>query len=133
MQIQKNLKNTVILGLAVAAIGLSGCAGHPNRSFSTYWKDHKTSDRVQDALTRSPTYKFPDVRVTTFDHVVQLSGFVNVPEQKQAAVEIAKNVQGVQGVIDNISLVPTPTGRVIPTQRGQNSSNTGPNTWPNAK
>jgi hypothetical protein len=74
---------------------------------------------VKSALSHDPVHKFPDVYVTAYDGVVQLSGFANAPEQIGKAGEIASRVQGVQQVINNIALKPqgnlsatgSPTGR----------------------
>jgi osmotically-inducible protein OsmY len=44
------------------------------------------------------------VNVTTFRGTVQLSGFVNNSAQKSKAAQIAKTVQGVREVDNNISV-----------------------------
>ena len=46
----------------------------------------------------------------TYGGVVQLSGFVGTDDQKTKAAELARNVDGVREVINNISLKPTATG-----------------------
>ena len=75
--------------------------------------DDKTITReVKDQLADEPVYKFNSVDVTTFNGVVQLSGFVDTDQQKHRAGEIAQRVDGVTQVDNNISLKPNmaPTG-----------------------
>ena len=95
---------------AVFAVGLVGCAYHtssdPNRSTGRVIDDKNINSRIADALDDSPVYKFPHVRVSTFNGVVQLSGFVVKDEQKAEAAELARRVPGVTEVINNISLAP---------------------------
>src|SRR5580704_14355809 len=91
---------------ALASItGLTGCAGDRyNRSTGEYIDDKSIDSRVKDALADNPEYKFDDVNVTSFRGTVQLSGFVNTHAQKSKAGDIAKSVQGVKEVENNISV-----------------------------
>lgn len=59
---------------------------------------------VDSALGSNPDYKFEEVNVTAFKGTVQLSGFVNTADQKSKAGEITKQVQGVQDVVNNITV-----------------------------
>jgi hyperosmotically inducible periplasmic protein len=113
----------LISGLSafVAIGGLTGCAmwegkkaRETGRTVDQYVSDKRVTDRVEDALKATPVYKFPDVHVDTFLSTVQLSGFVHTDEQKRQAEQIARNVPGVNRVIDDLTLVPenpAPTGR----------------------
>jgi len=66
--------------------------------------DRATSSRVRSALSTNPEYKFDLVNVVTFKGEVQLSGFVNAKAQKSTAGDIAKNVEGVKQVANNITV-----------------------------
>ena len=109
------------LSAFIALSGLTGCsmwngkkARESGRTVDQYTNDQKTSDRVEDALKATPIYKYPDVQVNTYMGTVQLSGFVHTEDQKKEAAQIARNVSGVNKVIDNLALIsetPTPTGR----------------------
>ncbi len=110
MQIFKYLNRTGSLTVAVLALGLVGCAHH-ERTASGYWSDKMTTHRVKEALNHAPDYKYTAVSVSTFDGTVSLGGFVNLPEQKQTATEIASRVPGVRQVVDSIVIKPQPTGR----------------------
>jgi osmotically-inducible protein OsmY len=105
----KTMKNMKILCLAFvlgvsAVAGLSGCAGDRyHESTGEYVDDSSLTARVKDALGQD-AYKYPDVKVTTFKGTVQLSGFVDVRDQKERAGTIAKGVQGVKDVDNNITV-----------------------------
>jgi osmotically-inducible protein OsmY len=75
--------------------------------------DATITSTVKDKLKSEQVYKFNNVDVTTFDGVVQLSGFVNTDDQKRRAGELAQQVDGVTQVDNNISL--KPSGNLQPT------------------
>jgi len=96
-------------GLVVSVCGLlvfAGCSHDPNRSAGRVLDDHKVAGKVKGALDDSPVYKFPHVKVTTYNGVVQLSGFVQSEEQKREAAQVARHTSGVTDVINNISIIP---------------------------
>jgi len=95
----------------VTALGFVGCASDNDatqnshkRSTGQYIDDKMLVQRVKAALGDSPVYKFPDVKVNTFNGTVQLTGFVESEEQKAKAEEIARNVRDVAGVQNQILL-----------------------------
>lgn len=95
---------SLLLPAAVATL-TTGCAGDRyNRSTGEYIDDKSLSMRVRSALGDNPEYKFGDVSVTSFKGVVQLSGFVNSSDQKSKAGSIAKGVDGVRSVENNITV-----------------------------
>jgi hyperosmotically inducible protein len=97
------------LGLSTAAITtFTGCAGDKyDRSTGEYIDDKSLTVRVHDALHDNPEYKFDGVDVNVYRGVVQLSGFVNTSDQKSKADDIAKGVQDVKDVKDNITVKST--------------------------
>lgn len=98
-----------LVGAITAVSGLTGCAGNQNeRSTGEYIDDQSLTVRVKKALGDNSEYKFDNVSVNVFRGTVQLSGFVNTDEQKSRAVEIARGVQGVRKVEDQISIKPNP-------------------------
>lgn len=108
------LKKTLMataLAASMAILALTGCESSSNRSEGRQLDDRIVNSKVRDALDHDPTYKFSEVNVMTYGGVVQLSGFVNSDGQKSKAGALAKKVEGVHDVINNISLKPTPTGR----------------------
>lgn len=109
MKIQTNgLCLGLCLGLASAALtAVTGCAGDRyDRSTGQYIDDKSLTMRVHDALADNPDYKFNDVNVTAYRGTVQLNGFVDNSGEKSKADDIAKGVQGVKDVQDNLSVKP---------------------------
>jgi osmotically-inducible protein OsmY len=91
--------------MLTATILATGCAGSRyERSTGESIDDTAITARVKSALGNDAMYKYPDVKVTTFKRTVQLSGFVSERDQKSRATEIAKNVEGVNKVENNISV-----------------------------
>ncbi|MDB6030819.1 MAG: hypothetical protein JWM16_1157 [Verrucomicrobiales bacterium] len=98
-----------MLGLSLCALslvgGLTGCAGNRyTQSTGEQVDDRAHSVRVKSALNADTQYKYGDVSVQTFKGVVQLSGFVNSRDQKNRAAELAKKVEGVREVQNNITV-----------------------------
>jgi hyperosmotically inducible periplasmic protein len=101
------LNLALCLGLLTTAVvtTTTGCAGNKyDRSTGQYIDDKSLTMRVKDALHDSPEYKYSDVNVDVFRGTVQLSGFVNTSDQKSKATDIAKQVQGVNDVVNNITV-----------------------------
>jgi hyperosmotically inducible periplasmic protein len=99
---------TLCLTISAAAMvaTFTGCvAGNRyNRSTGEYIDDKSIDSRVKDALDGNSEYKFDGVNVTTFKGNVQLNGFVDTYAQKSTASNIAKQVQGVRNVENNITV-----------------------------
>jgi hyperosmotically inducible protein len=101
-----SIYTAVIMGTA-AAVSFTGCSGDRyERSTGEHIDDTSTNVRVKHALSADPDYKYSDVVVSTFKGTVQLSGFVNQKPQKERAETIAKGVEGVKDVVNNITLKP---------------------------
>ncbi|HTR43032.1 MAG TPA: BON domain-containing protein [Pseudomonadales bacterium] len=92
--------------LTTGAVGsFTGCAGNANeRSTGQYIDDKTMQHQVRDALSDNAEYKFDNVNVDVYRGQVQLSGFVQNSDQKSKAKDIAKSVQGVKDVENNISI-----------------------------
>ena len=79
------------------------------RSTGEYIDDKVVSAKVKAALLQDPEVKVLQVHVETFDGVVQLSGFVDKPEHILRAGEIAKGVEGVKSVKNDLVLRSPPS------------------------
>ena len=105
-------KSLKALGLAIGLgalpllLGPTGCTTGSRYQQSTgeYIDDHTLSSHVKKALGHDSQYKYDDVNVVTFKGVVQLSGFANMKDQKDRAGDLAKNVEGVKEVQNNITV-----------------------------
>ena len=96
---------TISLGTVALAVGVTGCAGDRyTQSTGERIDDTADSSRVRKALSADTQYKYGDVNVQTFKGVVQLSGFVNSRDQKHRAGDLARKVEGVKQVENNITV-----------------------------
>ena len=102
----KTVVVAVCLGaLPVAMVAVTGCAGDRyHQSTGEAIDDHAVSMRVKSALGNDAEYKYEGVNVTTFKGTVQLSGFVDTHAQKSRAASLAKGVEGVKDVQNNITI-----------------------------
>jgi hyperosmotically inducible protein len=66
--------------------------------------DGVITTKVKAALLGDSSVKSSDIGVVTRDGEVQLSGFVDSQSQIERATEVAKAVQGVKGVINEMSI-----------------------------
>ena len=104
-KVLKVLGLLISLGALSLVGGITGCAGDRyTQSTGEYVDDRTTSSRVKKALDADPQYKYDGVDVKTFKATVQLSGFVNTKDQKNRAGELAKAVNGVNEVENNITV-----------------------------
>lgn len=60
--------------------------------------------QVKAALLADETVKSADIAVVTRDGIVQLSGFVNNQEQIDRAIQVAKGIEGIAQVSNDLSL-----------------------------
>lgn len=128
---EMKLKTRLVGGMTIGvlALGLLGCARDLYRSSGRMLDDRMVNGRVKDALSDSPVYKFPHVNVTTYNGMVQLSGFVHHEEQKAVAAHMAENIAGVRQVINNISILPQEAyGGTVDAKAGVRGSGAGSST-----
>jgi len=102
----KQTKHLTSIALAIGMLAFaSGCGSPPpQRTAGESIDDQAISRRVQEVLSADPAYKFPDVKVATYQGKVQLSGFVDKGEQKGQAEDLAKKVPGVKEVRNDIAM-----------------------------
>jgi osmotically-inducible protein OsmY len=95
-----------LLALGGAAATLSsGCAGTSTReSTGEYIDDASITTKVKAAFVKDPVVKALQVNVDTFKGTVQLSGFVDTAEQKSRAEQVARGINGVANVKNNITV-----------------------------
>jgi len=92
--------------LAVTLLSAAGCRTTPqgDRTAGRVLDDKMVTGKVEQALDSAPVYKFDNVKVSTYQGVVQLSGWVATQDQKAAAERIARDVQGIHRIENNISV-----------------------------
>jgi osmotically-inducible protein OsmY len=81
------------------ALFMVGCASTDTQeSFGEYVDDTVLTTKVKAALFNDPTLSGFEINVETFKGRVQLSGFVSSQADINKAVEIARGVEGVTAV-----------------------------------
>jgi hyperosmotically inducible periplasmic protein len=105
---KNSLRNLSLLVIGVMTLGLFAGCGSPEhrRTAGEYLDDQSVNARVKANLLQDDEVAGFDVSTTTYDGVVQLSGFVATAEQRDRAGEIASQVDGVQEVINNVTVNP---------------------------
>jgi hyperosmotically inducible periplasmic protein len=91
------------LGLLLGGAFVSGCSSTSTRESTGEYIDSSTlTAKVKSALVSDELVKARDVQVETFRGTVQLSGFVDSEAQKERATAVARSVQGVLDVKNNL-------------------------------
>ena len=93
-----------IICIFILSIAASCGGGENQRRAGEYVDDTVLATRVKSALLADPEVSGLDIQVETFRGRVQLSGFVDNEAQLQRAEEIARKIDGVEEVINRISL-----------------------------
>ncbi len=120
------LSMLLCVALTPVVLTATGCRrAEYSRSTGQYLDDKAISTKVKSSLLTSSGVPGTSIEVTTFDRVVQLSGFVDTAAQKDRAEQLARSVAGVRAVKNNIVLrpdvmtrPPTPPGTTPATQPG---------------
>jgi len=93
------LKNIPIFLIATCLIFLVACASNPHHeSTGEYIDDTVITTRVKAAIAADDSLKTTEINVETYKSVVQLSGFVGSVDAQYRAVKIARDVDGVKSV-----------------------------------
>ena len=94
---------TFISALLLAS--LLGCAGTSEKqSTGAYFDDSVITTKVKAAIFNEASLKSAEINVETFKGTVQLSGFVNSRADINKAVEVARGVNGVKSVKNDMRL-----------------------------
>ena len=102
MTMLKRCSGFFIVALMLTALG---CASTSQQaSTGEYIDDTWITTRVKAEILKEPTLKVTQINVETYKNVVQLSGFVDSSESMTKAVAIARSVQGVSSVKNDMRL-----------------------------
>jgi osmotically-inducible protein OsmY len=95
----KSFKDITHFLVAVAMMFVMGCASTTKQEGTgEYIDDTVITTKVKAAIFNEPGLKSAEINVETFKGVVQLSGFVSSQANVSKAVELAREVRGVQSV-----------------------------------
>jgi hyperosmotically inducible protein len=97
IKLQKCLPALAILLLLTACAAISG-----RETAGEYVDDASITASVKSEILQDPQLKMFQIHVETFKNQVQLSGFVDSLTESARAGQIARNVQGVQDVKNNL-------------------------------
>ena len=104
------MKTPKIAATLVTALMLStvvGCASTSTDKHETagqYIDDAAITTGVKAAILNAPTLKVSEINVETYKGVVQLSGFVSSAENIATASSVARSVNGVKSVKNDLRL-----------------------------
>jgi osmotically-inducible protein OsmY len=103
MKMFTQMRYAQVIGCLVVMVMMLGCAGdRTTRSTGQVIDDSTITTKVKSALIADPEVKGTQMQVEVYRGVVQLSGFVDRPADAQRAVAVARNVEGVQEVRNNL-------------------------------
>lgn len=96
----RSLAIVLMLGGAAA---VTACSSTPTQeSAGEYVDSAAITTKVKTQLINDPVTKASQISVETFKDTVQLSGFVDTAASKTRAEQIARNVQGVRAVRNDL-------------------------------
>ncbi len=104
------MKNVKIATTLIAALMLTtvvGCASTSTEKHETagqYIDDAAVTTGVKAAIVKEPSLKVSEINVETYKGVVQLSGFVSSAENIATATTVARSVNGVKSVKNDLRL-----------------------------
>jgi osmotically-inducible protein OsmY len=105
MNLSRNISTAALAVMLGATLVTVGCGSSPtNKSAGQYVDDAAITTKVKAKMVEDPAVSALNIQVETFKGTVQLSGFANNPTEINRAVEIARSVQGVQAVQNDIRL-----------------------------
>jgi osmotically-inducible protein OsmY len=82
-----------------------GCAStRTHEGTGQYVDDSVITTKVKSAILGAPGLKVSEINVETFKGVVQLSGFVSTRSDIDGAIKLARSVDGVKSVKNDMQL-----------------------------
>lgn len=90
--------------IALALLTTAACtsSSRTQETTGTYIDDSAITAKVKAAFVGDPQLKAMQIGVETFKNTVQLSGFVDTPQTKIRAGEVAASVPGVRTVRNDL-------------------------------
>jgi len=102
MAMLKRFSGFFIIALMLSALG---CGSTPQQSSTgQYIDDSAITTKVKAAIFNEPSLKVNQITVETYKSVVQLSGFVDSSDSMNKAVAVARSVDGVSSVKNDMRL-----------------------------
>lgn len=99
----KSLLAAMLFGSAIA-IGSVGCTHLGDKSAGAIVDDATITTKVKAKFVEDPLVKAMNIKVDTYQGVVQLSGFANSQAEAEKAGQLARSTSGVKSVKNDIRL-----------------------------
>lgn len=97
-----NLMKTMFVAFALG-VALPACSAIEGRqSAGEYVDDATIATKVRTEIVGDANLKLRQIDVAVMDKVVQLSGFVDNAQEKSHAADVARKVEGVRSVKNDI-------------------------------
>lgn len=101
----KLLESSSAILMAVVLLTAAGCATTgKHESTGQYLDDTAITTKVKSAIFNEPTLKSAEINVETYKGAVQLSGFVSSQANVTRAAEVARGIEGVTSVKNDMRL-----------------------------
>lgn len=88
--------------MLLTALGCASTATHEGTG--QYVDDSVITTKVKAAIFNEPSLKVAEINVETYKGIVQLSGFVSSRADMSKAVDVAREVEGVKSVKNDMQL-----------------------------
>lgn len=99
---QTNVLKSVFVAVALVAAVPACSAIEGRQTAGQYVDDAAISTKVRAAFVADDNLKARQISVETFNRTVQLSGFVDSSAEKSRATDVARKVEGVQSVKNDL-------------------------------
>jgi osmotically-inducible protein OsmY len=91
--------------VAALLLATAGCAStRTHEGTGQYVDDSVITTKVKSAILGEPGLKVSEINVETFKGIVQLSGFVSSRDDINSAMRLARNIDGVKSVKNDMQL-----------------------------
>ncbi len=98
------MKGRILIGIVATGLAVAMAAARAEKSTGEVIDDNTINASVKAALIGNKTTKAHDINVETYKGVVQLSGFVDTPAERDEAALVAAGVDGVKNVTNSIAV-----------------------------
>jgi osmotically-inducible protein OsmY len=99
------IKSFVTVLATVVLMATLGCAStRTHEGTGQYVDDTAITTKVKAAILNEPGLKVSEINVETFKGIVQLSGFVSSRDDVNSAIRLARAVDGVKSVKNDMQL-----------------------------
>ena len=99
----KTFRIAAVIFTLASALALGACAETQTRESTGGYVDNTViTAKVKSAILQDPALKVMQIKVITYDDVVQLSGFVDTAGMKAHAGTVASQVAGVSSVRNDL-------------------------------